>query len=227
MSTYKELVYLVSDELKILSDDSYYTNDHILYLLSKYRSFLLKQRYADIKKQIPESNYQTVSIDLNESQYSDDEGHLLKQYLVSSSNIPFIMSFGIPRVYAEDYYYGDIAYVSRDRMRYVGYNKFLQNAIYCSIHPDHNLYLFSKDLTTLQKINNVKVTSIFQDCLEVDKINANINQIDIMDVFFPIEEALISPLIELIIKELSGAKYTPMDENNNATDDMSNIQVKK
>jgi len=57
MSTFRELTYMALDELKLMSDDSYYTEDHVLFLLNKYRSFLLKQRYSDIKKQMPESNY--------------------------------------------------------------------------------------------------------------------------------------------------------------------------
>lgn len=57
MSTYRQLTYLVLDEIKGVSDDFTYTEDHIIFLLDKYRAFLLKQRYSDIKKQMPESNY--------------------------------------------------------------------------------------------------------------------------------------------------------------------------
>ena len=53
MNTYKELVYMCLDELKGSSDDFTYTEDHIVFLLTKYRVFLLKQRYSDIKKPIP------------------------------------------------------------------------------------------------------------------------------------------------------------------------------
>jgi hypothetical protein len=42
MTTYRELVYMVLDELKAKSDDFYYTEDHIIFLLDKYRAFLLK-----------------------------------------------------------------------------------------------------------------------------------------------------------------------------------------
>ena len=41
-STYRELVYLVLDELKLVSDDSSFTEDHVIYLLDRYRPFLLK-----------------------------------------------------------------------------------------------------------------------------------------------------------------------------------------
>ena len=44
-----------------------------------------------------------------------------------------------------------------------------------------------------------------------------------MDKNFPIEDALISPLIELVVKELSGAIYKPKDDENNASDDLANL----
>ena len=34
MSTYRELTYMVLDQLKLASDDSYYTEDHVKFLLS-------------------------------------------------------------------------------------------------------------------------------------------------------------------------------------------------
>ena len=64
--TWREIIYMCSDELKLSSDDSFYTNDHLIFLLVKYRSFLLKQRYSDIKKQIPDSDYQSICLDLIE-----------------------------------------------------------------------------------------------------------------------------------------------------------------
>jgi hypothetical protein len=54
---YKELVYLVLDEMKLTNDDSVINENHIVFLASKYRNMILKQRYSDIKKPIPESNY--------------------------------------------------------------------------------------------------------------------------------------------------------------------------
>jgi hypothetical protein len=44
-----------------------------------------------------------------------------------------------------------------------------------------------------------------------------------MDRTFPIEEALIPPMLELIVKELGGQKYQAEDKENNASDDLANI----
>ena len=39
---YREAIYMVLDEIKSISDDSLITEDHVIFLLNKYRTFLLK-----------------------------------------------------------------------------------------------------------------------------------------------------------------------------------------
>ena len=114
-----------------------------MFLLGKYRTFLIKQRYSDIKKQIPESNYQTICLDLIEVPAISGEPCEGGSYLRSKEKIPFLMKVGNPKVYPVDYYQGEITYVSRERMRYVGYNKYLSNIVYSSIAPDNYLYMKS------------------------------------------------------------------------------------
>jgi hypothetical protein len=50
MNTYRELVYMVLDEIKGLSDDFSYTEDHIIYLLEKYRAFILNTDKNEMAK---------------------------------------------------------------------------------------------------------------------------------------------------------------------------------
>ena len=229
MSTYKELVYMVFDELRVSSDDAQFTEDHLMFLLNKYRAFLLKQRYSDIKKQIPESNYQTICLDLIQVPAISGDTCEGGTYLRSKEKIPFLMQIGTPRVYPIDYYQGEITYVSRDRMRYVGYNKFLQNIIYCSIGPDNYLYFKSFNPQYLY-LKKVKFTGIFQDSIQASDLQCPDDNGDIIcnsiDRAFPIEDSLIPPLIELVVKELTNSIYRPEDENNNAKDDLANKMTK-
>lgn len=225
MSTYKELVYMVLDELKLYSDDALYTEDHVIFLLGKYRTFLLKQRYSDIKKQIPESNYQTICLDLIEVPAISGEPCEGGTYLRSKDKIPFLMKIGIPKVYPIDYYQGEITYVSRERMRYVGYNKYLQNIIYASIGPDNYLYFksFNPQYLYLEK---VKMTGIFEDPkaasdLQCPDENGD-TTCDILDRIFPIEDSLVPQLVQLVTEELLRPSRSDKDEENNAKDDLSN-----
>ena len=229
MSTYKELVYMCLDELKLYSDDALYTEEHIMFLLGKYRTFLIKQRYSDVKKQIPESNYQTICLDLIKVPAISGEPCEGGSYLRSKKKIPFLMKIGNPRVYPIDYYQGEITYVSRDRMRYVGYNKYLQNIIYASLGPDNYLYFksFNPQFLYLEK---VRMTGIFEDTLAASELQCPNESgdivCDVLDREFPIENALIPPLIQLVVEELTKAEYKPEDKENNSDDDLSEVTSK-
>ena len=223
MSTFREIIYMILDEMKISTDDSYFTEDHIMYLINKYRVLILKQRYSDIKKQIPESNYQTICLDLIEVPAISGEPCEGGSYLRSKEKIPFLMKIGNPMVYPVDYYQGGITYVSRERMRYIGYNKYLQNIIYCSLGPDNYLY-FKSDNPQYLYLEKVKLTGIFEDpqaASELQCPDENGDTVcDVLDKTFPIEDALIPPMIELVVKELLSAEYIKKDEENNAKDDL-------
>lgn len=227
MSTYRELTYMVLDELKILSDDSYITEDHIIYLLDKYRAALLYQKYSNIKLQIPESNYQTICLDLEETPAISGVECEGDSFLKSKQKIPYLMTIGNQKAYPISYFYGEIAYVSRDRMRYVGYNRYLQNVIYCSLGPDSYLYFKSCNPQFLH-LKKIKFTGIFQDTLKASELACKEEQntnCDILDKQFPIEEELISILIQSVVKEVTGAIYKPEDKTNDANDDLSDIMA--
>ena len=71
------------------------------------------------------------------------------------------------------------------------------------------------------------MTGIFEDSKAASELQCpdeNDNIVcDILDREFPIESALVPPLIELVVKELLGAEYRPEDSNNDSSDDLSNL----
>lgn len=226
MSTFREIIYMILDEMKISTDDSYFTEDHIMYLINKYRVLILKQRYSDIKKQIPESNYQTICLDLIEVPAISGEPCEGGSYLRSKEKVPFLMQIGVPKIYPIDYYQGEITYVSRERMRYIGYNKYLQNIIYCSLGPDNYLYFKSNNPQYLY-LEKVKLTGIFEDSINASQLQcSNDKECDILDRTFPLEDSLISIVIELVVKELLAANYRPKDDINDAKDELSEVATK-
>lgn len=224
--TYREIAYMCLDQLKVASDDSYYTIDHILFLISKIRALLLKQTYSNIKKEIPQSNYQTICLDLMQVPAITGEPCEGGTYLRSKEKVPSTMTIGTNIVYPIDFYQGThITYVSRERMRYVGTNKWLKNVIYTSKGPDGYLYFKSSNPQFLY-LKKVRMTGIFEDpdkAAELECDDNNNLECDVLDREFPLEEGLVASVIELVIKYLSGAVYRPKDQENDANDDLSDL----
>ena len=220
--TYREIVYACLDILKLTSDDSLYTEEHIIFLANKARTLLLKQRYSDIKKRIPESNYQTICLDLEKVQNIQDlscQGSSLR----TIQEVPYLMKIGNPKVYPQNYYLGEITYISRERMRYVGHNKYLQNIIYCSLAPDNHLYFKSSNPQHLY-LKKVQVTGIFEDIQNASQLECNNDSSqcqNLLDKTFPLEEGLVQPLIEIVVKQLGPSVDLPQDQENNAQDDLA------
>lgn len=228
MNTYGQLVYMVIDELKGDSDDFTYTEDHVIFLLNNYRALLLKQRYSDIKRPMPESNYQTLCMETMEVPAIAGVPCEGGSYLRTVNKVPFTMKIGNPRVYPVDFYQGsNITFISRERMKYVGYNKYMQNIIYCSLGPDNYLYFTSSNPQFLY-LENIKFTAVFEDAKAASELECTPEDgkaCDIIDKVFPIEESLVPTLIELVVKELRPATYSPADELNNANDDLDNVAM--
>lgn len=231
----KELVYMVLDLAKAAtSDDSFWTEDHVIFLLKKYRSFLIKKEQekqratTDIAS---EFEYQQICLDLEKVPAIDGEPCTGGYYLRTTKKIPKILEDNQPRVYPIDFYQGiNISYVPRDRMRYVGTNKFLQNIIYISLGPDLHLYLYSSNPQFLY-LKRLRMSAVFEDfddisCYLCDE-DGNSKACDVLDEVFPIREYLVPTLMELVVKELTTAKYQPVDEHNNASDDMSKVSTKQ
>lgn len=224
MAKYKEVVSMVLDELKVTSDDSIFTEGHIIFLAGRYRSFLLKQRYyTDLKKQIPESNYQTLCLNLEAVEAVEGMGCEYGYYLRTTKPIPNLLPFGITRIYtAGSYYKGNIEFITKDRFRYVGNNKWLQNIIYATLDPDGRVYMTSANPQFLY-LKEIRLTGIFENAEEASELECDTTEenCDILDRDFPLEDALIAPLIELITKELSPSIAAPEDKENDANDNLS------
>jgi hypothetical protein len=143
--------------------------------------------------------------------------------------VPETLPVGTPKITSPDFLAGEITFVSRDRMKYVGHNRFLRNIIYCTIGPDFKLYLKSQNPQAYY-LENVQFSGVFENSAEAakmqcDSTSAN-TKCDPLDMTYPLEEALVPLVIEFIVKELTGAIYKPADTQNNAADDLSGITPK-
>lgn len=212
MATLREITYMVLDEIKATSDDSYFNEEHAQFLINKFRALLLRQQYKDVKKEIPHSNYQLIAFIAGEV--------IEKPEYKTTHKIPTFMTIAIPRIYIHDGYYVDEAtYVPRDRMKYVGYNKWLKQSIYASVGPDDYMY-FTSGIN--KNIRGGSISGIFENPAEAHLLS-NDKDKDFLDCEYPLEEGLIPQVVELTVKELLGASYRPTDSSNNASDDLSNL----
>ena len=202
MSTYRELTYMVLDELKGISDDFTYTEDHVIFMLVRYRATLLKQRYGnDPRKDIPQSNFQDLKMNLIPAPAISGVTCEGGNYLRTTEKLPDLL-------------------VSKERIRYVGYNKWLKPFGYATIGSDNYLYIKYFNPQTAY-LKNVTVSGIFENAEEASELTEEGQcNCDVLDRKFPIEESMVSPLIDAVVRELAGAAYRPKDEDNNAKDDL-------
>lgn len=229
----KEIVYMVLDLLKASSDDSFYTEDHIIFLLKKYRSFLIKKEMEKQKMagELSEFEFQQICLNLEKVPAIDGQPCTGGYYLRTTSRIPKILEGIQPRVYPFDFYQGiHISFVSRDKMRYIGTNKFLRNILYVSIGPDNHLYLNSSNPQFFY-LKRLRMSAIFEDFDDASELlcdnDGEIKACDVLDEEFPIRDSLVPTLVELVVKELTGAVFKPTDERNNASDDLSKVSIKQ
>lgn len=216
---YKEIIYIVNDLCKQFSDDSTITEDHILFLLKKYRSLILQQ-YLDANKELTDANYQILCLDLEKI---DGVPCIANAKLRSIQEIPAIFKMKGTTVYANDYYIGDINFISKERMRYVGHNKFLKNQLYCSLGPDSHLYLTSCN-PQLYYLKSLKLYAIFEDPELAEQLEcSHTDCVDILDKDFPLQDSLVVNVIQSTLKDILGAAYRPIDNMNDAKDDLANI----
>lgn len=210
------------DRLKISADDSYYNEEHFIYLINKYRAAIIQQ-LIDANKELSDIYYQTLCTDL-EPTYAIDGIPCEGVYLRSKNEIPDY--YGVLRIYSGNYYKNEIIVVSKERMKYVGHNKWLKNIIYASIGPDNYLYLTSAN-PQFKYLEKITISGVFQDPEEAAELlcceDDSSSSCDILDKELPLEEAYVSQLIDLVVQAFSTSTLSPEDKQNDANDEFSDI----
>lgn len=218
--TYRELVYMALDALKIHSDDSKFTEDHVVFLLNKYRAYALQQKYSKTLEGVNNSNYQVININLNKDVGDPPLGEYGGAFKKSIHKIPGIIKITLPEVYDEREWRQEYVFTSSDRLTYVGHNRFLKNIKYCAIDKDGYLELKSS-LDYIQGIETVSMYAIFED--PNDAYDFNGDTTDVLDRVFPLEAVLVPSVLELVLKDLTNGIYKPTDTTNDAQDVLSDL----
>lgn len=222
METYRNCVYMVLDELKLDSDDSRIEVEHVIFLLNKYRAILAKQRYGKIKKDVPLEYYQIKEmgkLTLPSNNTDVRRTFFFEEPVPSILNLHgILLETTISYSTQEDDNYEvnniDINFINPDRFKYLGENKWLTSMPYATIGYDHKLYINST--VNFLKDKTFKIQGIFETPSDFEKTTDGK-----LDMYFPVEQALLQPIIDLVVKELSNFLYLPKDDENNSADDLS------
>lgn len=224
MYTYNHVVYMVLDFLKISSDDAYYTPDHVLFLLNRYRAYVLKSKYEKSGDTPADSNYQNIHIDFEEV---DRTGECSGKYLVNKTTLPEAINVGTPVISGMDQFQGDICFVTPQRFKYVGFNKWMKNIVYATFEGGKVYMKSCNPLAYYLKEGTYR--AIFSDPLEAAAnsgeydVDENGNLCNPMEVAFPLEDSLLPLVMQYVVKDMTGGIYKPKDDENNADDDLSKL----
>lgn len=224
MNTYRECVYIIFDELKLDSDDSRIEVEHIIFLLNKYRAILTKQRYGGTKRDVPLEYYQIW--ELGQLELPTNNTDVRRTFSFEKPVPPILNLHGVLLETSISYYTSDtqstdyvednidVNFINPDRFKYLGYNKWLSSQPYATIGYDHKLYISS----TADFLNGkrFRIQGIFENPTDFQESTDGK-----LDMYFPVEQALVQPIIDLIVKELGNVLYLPKDGENNSSDDLS------
>lgn len=229
MATFAEIQSIVLDLLKENNDDSFYNEEHVKFLAKKIRATLLERKYKNTRngtfKTVSDENKQQICLQLQQAQMLP--GDCGGQWLQSTASVPALMpGFDSVTCTAHDLLFTNVCFIAPERMKYVGYNKWLKNITYASRSVDGRLYLKSNN-PQFAYLENVGLTGVFADPEEAAKMSheacMNGGLCDIDSQKFPLEAALVPSLIEMICQELTGARFTPEDKRNDAKDGLGDI----
>ena len=212
MNTYRELVYMVLDELKLTSDDSMWETDHIVFLLNKFRALLIKQRYANVKKVIPAPYFQQLNVVISASAPKSIKT-LPSMVELNGNELFFTAATSSEDVSRR------LVLVSAARFPYVQINKWMNKVVYCSLGNDNYLYI--------KCLQDKPTTVILNVILEKpqDKLAFTAATTNPLDIDFPIETSALNDIISLVVRELAESKVIPDVEKNNAAEE--NVQPQR
>lgn len=228
MATFGQIVYSVLDLLKEVSDDAFYTEEHVIFLASKMRAYLLDKKYNRKRNssfsEVSSENAQTICLDLEpEELLPMNCGGL---WLRSVQEIPDTLSIFSPKISTvSDMLHSMVTIIPYERMPFVGYNKWLKNIIYAAQSSDNHLYLQSNNPQFIN-LTQMKMEAVFSDVDKAAELacpGEDGKKCDILEQEFPLEASLVPACIELVVQDLSGGVYAPQDRQNNAKDDLSEV----
>lgn len=225
MSTLKEIVYATREQLHLYSDDSVFSNEYIAYLVKTTRALLLTQKYSIrsniISNKIRQSFYKEIELAEDNEFVSG-----LDSIVRTKEKIPYpFESFNLKtnlRINSGSFKDTNFTFISMERVPFVGRSKWNNNQIYAFLANDMRLYFISNN-PKVKLIENVKIMmctenpeDAYLESIEYD------SSVDFWDVEYPVDEEMVSLIIDIIIKKLTLSMQVPRDKKNDSDDAADN-----
>jgi len=248
--TYRDIVYAIFDECKVISDDASLEVEHVIHIAHKYRGLLFTQKYKGKKVEIPFAYYQRLNVYFDTS-YNNGEVYQSIKQLPNILDITNLWQYTF--VHNDGMRTENLNFINPQRFKVVGYNKWLKNQVYITIDLDNKMYVKSPRSNSANQVNLVGEVDVITDelintLISEDELSQLISEtlgdayiyydtildnpiegyrfnddetLDVLDFTFPCEESLIQPIIDLCLKEIGIINGIPRDATNNASDDSS------
>lgn len=209
--TYREMIYIVLEQVKGLSDDFKFNEEHVKFLLDRYRSYYIKKYYSQATSLLPQSLFQTKTIELEEY------GDCCSNQLRSVDKIPDTL-IGSHIVTTANEFGDRINFLPSKQYKAAGNSKFYTKGIFATIGSDKHLYIKSNN-PNISFIECVSVSGVF------DNPSSIINNEDCepLDIEFPIDGSLAVLVIQSTINDLTNSAYKQSDVVNDGRDGIENM----
>ena len=224
-----EIIFAIREKLKEYVDDTRFTDDYLLYLVDLKRATLLKQKYNRIQRQVDEQILQSVALEMVEEDASDFTAVPLEfGYDIVKSKLPLpkILDLDHKNVIERISTVGKldipINIVSRRRFTYAGTGDYDRDQFFAMM--DNEGYIYIKGTTEEHRnYDYISVTALFERPMEVLDLITNNSDKDVNDFKYPCKNELVDIIIDMIVQQLANIKSLPSDEDNNASDDATQI----
>lgn len=219
MSTLRNIIYDVREAVHAYSDDSNISDEYIAYQINITRNLLLRNKFSSRGFTIPQKlrqnfHKQLELVDTND--FVTGLGTILRTVDPIDYPIePFAFRSNM-RITSSSYLDPQFNLVLPERFPYLGMNKWNQNQVYVTIGTDYRLY-FTSSNPSLKLMKNIKLSMVCEnpETAYPNTINYN-SDVDFWDSEYPLDDATITEIVDLIVKKIVGSLQIPEDKINNA-----------
>lgn len=209
---YKDVIYLVLEELKQTTDDIPFEEDLIANLLNISRAVIIKQRFGSHKVEIPKEIIQSVPFKII---FKDNIYQSNREFVIINLNGAHLFyNISIPMLSNLE-----ITYTTLDRFKYVQISKWFKKIAYSAFSNNNKLYFKFPEGTITPALLSKGITGYFNTILDDPRTIFPYEE-DYLNLDFAINGDLLRPILDLTLSDLYKHIHLPEDIINNGKNDL-------